>query len=427
MSTTIISEAYKGVMCGLRTFTGRNPPGSRSAVHPYTRQCEPLVGRLPIEILQSIFEFFVANGGHLDVLYLVSNRWRDAVVGYSKLWSFINISRDAWDQKSPETSLAIRVRQAVIQSEGNNLHVTIDTRTWGFLPERPFNLALEECVGEEGAEMWRWETLKLDLGDWVPGKYLRNFMPQLRELTYRTTYAHDLSDCFRYTAALSTLRLNGECSTTWPTTIRGSVQHLHIESNESSTVWHILQQFTSITSLFLTEMADLKHVSNNETICLSELRELRVAFPEHGFPPFNASLQLPSLIDLTLYTTNRMSVLRDHAKAVSASFAGILPQLEKLTIVYMGCSSADALRETLYSAAHLEVLDLNGCGRWENLDAEDDAIPSYPRLSETFYHVLDDPLICPRLGHCVIDGVERPNLVILRKQSLLSHYTKICY
>lgn len=412
MSTTILSEAYKVVMCGFRTFNGRSHP-KHTAVYSYTPQSEPLVGRLPIEILQSIFESFVANGGHLEVLYLVSNRWRAAALGYPKLWSYINVS---WDQRTRANSLATRVRRSVIESEGSNLHVTIDTRTWGFLPERLFNLALEECVGEEGAEMWRWETLRLDLGDWAPEKYLRNFMPQLRELTYRTTYARDLSNCFRYTAALSTLRLNGDCSTTWPATIRGSVQYLHIESNESSTVWHILHQFTSITSLFLTEMADLKHVSDNETICLSELRELRVAFPEYGFPSFHAFLQLPSLTDLTLYTTNRMNVLRDHAKEVSASFAGILPQLEKLTIMYMGCSSAEVLRETLCSAIHLEILDLTGCGKWESRDAEGGATPSYPQLGETFYHVLEDPLLCPRLNRCVIDGVERPNFVNPRKR-----------
>lgn len=412
MPTTMISEAYKSAMHGLRTFTER-----QSAVYrPSTPQSALLVGRLPIEILQSVFEFFVANGGQLEVLFLVSNRWRDAAVGYSKLRSYINISGDAWDRRSPEDSLAMRVRRAVIESEGSTLHVTIDGRSWGFLPERPFNLALEECAGEEGAEMWRWETLKLDLGQRVPRKYLRNFMPQLRELTYRTTDPHDFSDCFRYTGALRTLRLDGDFSTIWPASVRNSVQHLHIESNEGGAVWRILQQFTSISSLFLTEMADLKRVSNNEVICLSKLRELRVAFPEYEFPSFHASLRLPSLTDLTLYTAKRMHALRDNAKEVSVSFAAILPQLEKLTIVHMGCSSAEVLRETLHFAVHLEILDLNGCGRWKCQDAGGGAIPSYPQLSETFYHVLEDPLLCPRLTHCVIDGVERPNLVSLRER-----------
>jgi len=39
--------------------------------------------RLPIKILQSMFEFFVADGGH----QLVARRWRDATAGYSKLWT----------------------------------------------------------------------------------------------------------------------------------------------------------------------------------------------------------------------------------------------------------------------------------------------------------------------------------------------------
>jgi len=417
MSTTSIPQGYKGVINVFRAFTGRNHP-SKSAIYSHTAQSDPLINRLPIEILQSIFESFVADGGHIEVLHLVSKQWRDAAVGYSKFWSYINISGDAWSPQSPEYSLATRTRKAVIESEGNNLHVTIDTRTWRDLPERPFILALEECTGEESTEMWRWETLKLDLGDWVPRKYLRYFMPQLRELTYRTTCIHDLSGCFPDTAALSTLRLTGDCSTTWPAAIRGSVQYLHIESNKSSTLWHMLQQFPSIASLFLTEMADLKRVStNNETICLSQLRELRVAFPEYEFPSFHASLQLPSLTDLTLYTINRMGLLRDHAKEVSASFAEVLPQLEVLTIMLMGCHSADALREVLNPAAHLKILELNRCGRWEeNRDVEGDAMPSYPRLSETYYDVLEDPLLCPGLLRCVIDSVERPKLVSLRER-----------
>ena len=163
--------------------------------------------------------------------------------------------------------------------------------------------------------------------------------------------------------------------------------------------------------------ADLKHAFRNETICLSKLRELRVALPEHGLPPFHKLLQLPSLTDLTLYKINRMSLLRDHAKEVSASFAGILPNLEKLTIIHMGCSSADALRETLCSAARLKTLVLNGCGRWEEYqDIDGGARTSYPRLRETFYNVLEDPSVCPGLVHCVIEGVERPNLVTLREQ-----------
>ena len=408
MSTTIIPGGYKGIVGGLRTFIGKNPPPKS--------QNDLSMDRLPIEILQSMFEFFVANGGRLEVLYLVSQRWRDAAVGYSRLWRYIHISQDAWVLRSSETSLATRVRKAVIESEGNNLYVTIDTRTWGDLPERPFDLALQECSGEESTEMWRWETLNLDLGDWVPTKYLRYLMPQLRELTYRTAHIQDLSSCFPYTGALNTLRLNGDCSTTWPATIRGSVQDLHIESNESRTLWHTLQQFTSITSLLLTNMADLKHVSKNQTICLSRLRELRAAFPDHGFPPFHTFLQLPSLTDLTLYTTNRKSLLRDHAKEVSASFEKILPQLEKLTVMHMCCPSADALREILYSATQLKTLVLSGCGRWEeNRDAEGDAMHSYPLLSEKFYYVLEDRLLCPELLCCVIDGVDRPDLVTLRE------------
>ena len=215
MPTTTILEGYKDLSWVLHTLIGQNTP-SKSPICPHTPQSNLLVDCLPIEILQSMFEFFVADGGHLEVLSLVSKRWRDAAVSYSKLWSYIHISRDAWRRRFSETSLAKRVRKAVIESEGNNLHVTVDTRTWGDLPQRPFNLALEECGGEESAEMWRWETLKLDLGAWVPTKFLRYFTPQLRELTYRTTRIHDLSICFPYTAALSTLRLNGDYSTTWP-------------------------------------------------------------------------------------------------------------------------------------------------------------------------------------------------------------------
>jgi hypothetical protein len=70
------------------------------------------------------------------------------------------------------------------------------------------------------------------------------------------------------------------------------------------------------------------------------------------------SCNFQSLTDLTLYTTNRISLLRDHAQEVSASFAEILPKLENLTIIYMGCSSADALREVLYSAADLTDIGL---------------------------------------------------------------------
>lgn len=403
-------------MYRLRAFTRRSPR-RHSVTLPYTPQGDPLMYRLPIEILQLMFEFFVADGGPLDVLCLVSRRWRDATAGYSKLWTYIHISRDGRGLQLTEKSLATRVRKAVLESEGKNLHVTIDTRTWGTLSERELNLALEECAGEESTEMWRWETLKLDLGDWVPTKYLRYVMPQLRGLTYQTTHKHDLSSCFPYTAVLSTLRLNGPCSTTWPATIRNSVQYLQIESNQSSTLWCMLRQFTSITSLSLTEMADLKHVSKKKTICLSQLRELRVAFPEDGFPSFHAFLQLPSLTDLTLYTTKRKSLLRDQAKEVSATFAEILPQLEKLTITQMGCPSAGALRQTLSSAAYLKTLALVGCGRWEkNQSAEVDAIPSYSRLGETFYYVLEDPMLCPKLERCVIEGVERRNLVTLREQ-----------
>jgi hypothetical protein len=422
MPITITSEGYTNIGRRFRAFIGRNPPSKPAnpphtpTFYPPTPQSALLMNGLPIEILQVMFESFVTAGGHLEVLYRVSQRWRDAALGYPKLWSYIHISRDAWGRQSSTNSLATRVEKAILESQGNNLHVTIDSRTWGKLPDRPFTLALQECSGEESTEMWRWETLTLDLGDLVPTQSLRYFMPQLRELTYRTTHVRDFSSCFPYTAVLSTLRLKGDYSTTWPATIHKSVRHLHIECNESSMVWNALQQFTSIRSLFLMEMPDLKHVSKNETICLSKLRELRVAFPEHGFPSFNSFLQLPSLTNLTLYTTNRASLLRDQATEVSASFTAVLPKLEGLTIMHMGCSSAGALREILCSAAQLNSLVLNRCGRWEeNQGVEGDAIPSNPRLSETFYHVLEDPLLCPRLVRCVIENAERPNLVTLRK------------
>ena len=117
-------------------------------------------------------------------------------------------------------------------------------------------------------------------------------------------------------------------------------------------------------------------------------------FPEHGFPSLHAFLQLPSLADLTLYTTKKKSLALQRPS--QGSFRNIRwdpPSAGEAYYYPNGLLLRRYLASNPILAALLKRLVLVGCGRWEkNRCVEVDAIPSCPRPSETFYNLLEGPM-----------------------------------
>jgi len=82
----------------------------------------------------------------------------------------------------------------------------------------------------------------------------------------------------------------------------------------------------------------------------------------------------------------------------------------------MGCPTAGDLVQLLTHALNVRVLEIQACGKWVRKDVTGWRIKQ-PVLVEEFYNVLESRELCPRLSHCRINGVNRLDLVELRRES----------
>ena len=376
---------------------------------------EAKIERLPTELLLCILELVIGRESPPERFCLVSRRWYQSVVTCASFWRYIDITLECYRRVNPATGLVPSIRRHVIKSYPCRLDVTIDYGT-GRRWHNQFSGAVRECAGLNGEGVRRWSTLKFNATHNTPSQILDFFQhptPALRELSICATMGLDMAPLFPNAPLLRVLHVPSMQHTiTWPPAFRRLVSTLHVNNSQSSGFSDLLRNFPSIRSLHLGSTVFMTGAGQTETIDLLQLRELHASVPD--FPFRLPSLYLPCMTHLTLTCRPRRCLNPYVVTDICESYASILAKIENLTILRLGCSTADDLVRLLSHSPHVRTLEMQACGRW--VDKDDSRWLREPVLVEEFYSVLESKELCPQLSHCSLNGVDRSDLVELRKR-----------
>jgi len=380
---------------------------------------EAKIEDLPTELLLSILELALSRESPPELFCLVSRRWYRSVVTCATFWRSIDITFERYRRMDRATGLVPSVRRHMIRSHTCGLDVTIDYGS-GWPWESQFCDAVLECAGLNGGGIRRWNTLKLMFTNNVPLKTVEKIRsvfqyptPHLRELSISVSRGLDMTHLFPHAPLLRVLRVLSAIGTiTLPHTFR-LVSTLYVDNTYIFGISDLLRNVPSIRSLHLGSNVFPRRAGQRETIELLQLREVHASAPD--FPCVLPSLYLPCLTHLTLTCRPSRCINPFVASDTCGSYAPILAKIENLTILRMGCSTADDLIQLLAHSPRVQTLEMQACGRWVGEDDSGRWLRE-PVLVEEFYSVLEMKELCPLLSHCRLNGIDRSDLVELRRR-----------
>ena len=402
---------------GVSVTSGVN---QRMLNHGESAPMQAKIEGLPTELLLSILELAISRENPPELFCIVSRRWYRSVVTCATFWRYIDITLECYLRMDRAMGLVPSVRRHMIRSRTCELNVTIDYGS-GCPWDSQFWDAVVECAGLNGGGMRRWSTLKLMYTNNIPFETIEKILgvfqyptPQLRELSICVSRGLDMTHLFPHAPLLRVLRVPSATGTiTWPPTFRRLVSTLYVNNSQSFDTSDLLRNVPSIQSLHLGSTVFTRSTDQGETIELLQLRELHASVPD--FPCVLPSMYLPCLTHLTLTCRPRRCPNPFVVPDTCETYGPILARIENLTILRMGCSTADDLIQLLAHSPRVLTLEMQACGRWVGEDDLGRWLRD-PVLVEEFYSVLEMKELCPLLSHCRLNGVDRSDLVELRRR-----------
>jgi hypothetical protein len=388
-------------------------------INGVSRSTEAKIKELPTELLLCILELVLDSDNPPELFCLVSKTWYQTIVTCGPFWRFINITLECYRSScvDPATGLVPSIRRHMIRSRECGLDVTIDYGT-GVPWDSQFLDAVLECAGLNGERMSRWSTLKFNATHIAPLRTIDVFQhptPALRELSFCVSKGIDMTLLFPHAPLLRILHVPSVMGTiTWPPAFRQLVSTLHVNNSLHHGVCGLLRSIPSIRTLYLGSTVFMRGAGERDTIELLQLRELHASVPD--FPYSLPPLYLPCLTHFTLTCRPRRCLNSYVVVDACQSYGAILAKIEHFTVLRMGCSTAEDLIQLLAHASNVRTLEMQACGRWVDRDDTGRSLKQ-PVLVEEFYDVLKDKELCPRLLHCRLNGVDRPDIIELRRQS----------
>ena len=375
---------------------------------------EAKIESLPIELLLCILELALDSENPPELFCLISRRWYQSIATCASFWRHINITLECYQKVDPSTGLVPSIRRHMARSHACGLEVTIDYGI-GLPWDSQFWDAVLECAGINGKNMSRWSTLNFIDTHYAPFRILNVFRhptPALRELSICVSRGVDMTLLFPHAPLLRVLHVLGTMGTiTWPPAFRQLVSILHVNNSQVHEISDLLRNFPSIRSLHLGSTF-VRGVGQRETIQLLQLRELHARVPDFPCPlPF---LYLPCLTHFILTCRPRQCLNPYAIVDTCARYGEILARIQNLMILRLGCSTAGDLGQILAQVPNVRVLEIQACGRWVGTDDTGRWLKE-PILVEEFYNVLENKELCPQLSHCRLNGIDRPDLVELRR------------
>ena len=378
----------------------------------------------------------------VEMLALVCKLWHQIVTGYGRPWRTIRIEPYLY-KSTVYTTTKSYVNTRLKHSHHYPLDVTIHPVRSDWLGgpnylQKDMKDAIDAVIGE-GLHTRRWGTLNAMVHPYVRSR-LKHPTPILHRvvlsgINYR---GWDLAGLFPVAPKLRVLSLQGKNNANHlrlPASITVTLDNLQLEGFRICTCVSILERFTKtqrLTALELTGTWNI--VSQKAPITLPTVRSLTLN--ERGPISFLFSaIILPALVQLIVIgygeADETQNVLDDRD-----AFKPIGSKLETLRLETLHFDSEGHLESILVAAPKVTRLTMKGVtyeasedpiledtvsrdtrwtveshtewitarlGRWKSSE------PDYVKL-------LKNPLVFPVLRSCIVEDIDREDLVLLRRQ-----------
>jgi hypothetical protein len=397
---------------------------------------------VPPDILYSICDqAFSETNAHygVEMLALVCKLWYQIITGYGRPWSIIRIE-PYLHRSTVYTTMKSYVNTRLKYSHHYPLDVTIRPvlPDWlggpNFL-QKDIKNAIDAVIGG-GLHARRWGTLNAVVHPYVRAR-LKHPTPILHRVALDgiNQYGWDLAGLFPVAPKLQVLSLTGKDSIYYlhlPASTSVTLNNLRLEGFSIYTCVSVLERFVKTQRLTTLELTGTwSHISQRAPVTLPTVRSLTLNARGPICVTFSAII-MPALVQLIVIggrkTGERQNVLDDRDV-----FKSIGSKLETLRLESLLFDSEDYLESILVAAPKVKRLTMKDitCDTYDDpfldgLTSKD----SMSRLGEwltvwgatdkssepEYVTLLKNPLVFPALVHCIVDDIDREDLVLLRRQ-----------
>lgn len=378
----------------------------------------------------------------VEMLALVCKLWHQIVTGYGRPWRTIRIEPYLYKSTVYATTKSY-VNTRLKHSHHYPLDVTIHPVLSDWLGgpnylQKDIRDAIDAVIGE-GLHTRRWGTLDAMVHPYVRSR-LKHPTPILHRVVLSgiNKYGWDLAGLFPVAPKLRVLSLRGRDSIYYlhlPASTSVTLDNLQLEGFSIYTCVSILERFSKtqrLTALELTGTWNL--ISQRAPVTLPTVRSLALNARGPICVLFSAII-LPALVQLIVIggvkADERQNVLDDRD-----AFKPIGSKLETLRLESLHFDSEGHLESILVAAPKVTRLTMKGItyGAYKDLILEDttskDARWTMESVTEwitarrgpgkssepDYVTFLKNPLVFPVLGRCIVEGIDRDDLVLLRQQ-----------
>ena len=400
---------------------------------------------VPPDILYYICDqAFSDSNAHygVEMLALVCKLWYQIVTGYGRAWRTIRIEPYLY-RSTVYTTTKSYVNTRLKHSRHYPLDVTIhpvlrdSLANHNFL-QKDIRDAIDAVIGE-GLHTRRWGTLNAIVHPYVRAR-LKHPTPILHRVALDgiNQYGWDLAGLFPVAPKLQVLSLRGRDSIYYlhlPASTSVTLDNLRLEGFGIYTCVSILERFSKTQRLTAIEFTGTwNDISQRAPVTLPTVRSLTLNARGPICALFSAII-LPTLVQLFVIGGGKVDE-RQNAINDRYAFKSIGANLETLRLESLHFDNKSHLESILVAAPKVTRLTMKGVtyGAYEDPFLED-AISMDPRWtlesvggwinawrdpgksSEPDYvTLLKDPLVFPMLGHCMVEDIDREELVLLRRQ-----------
>lgn len=380
----------------------------------------------------------------VEMLALVCKNWYQTVTGYGRPWSVIRIAPYSC-KSTVYTTTKSYVNTRLKHSHHYPLHVIIhpvlpDQLGGPNFLQRDIRKSIDAIIGE-GLHARRWESLDAMSHPYVLAR-LKYPTPILHRVVISGVgrYGWNLEGLFPVAPKLRVLSLRGSNGIYYlrlPASPSVTVDNLQLEGFNLYTCVSILERFSKTQQLTTLELIGTwSHEPHRGPITLPTVRSLTLNAQGPICVIFSAII-LPSLVQLIVIGSQKA----DERKVMiddNYAFTSIESKLETLHLESLHFYSEHDLESILVAAPKVKRLTMKDV-TYEPYDDEDPMMledttakdPSWTlgrwitgwqapgRSSEPEYmKLLKNPLVFPVLGRCIVDDIDREDLVLRRKREI---------
>ena len=378
----------------------------------------------------------------VEMLALVCKLWHQIVTSYGRPWRTIRIEPYLY-KSTVYTTTKSYVNTRLKHSHHYPLDVTIHPvpSDWlggpNYLP-KDIRDAIDAIIGE-GLHTRRWGALNAMLHPYVRSR-LKHPTPILHRVALSgiNQYGWDLAGLLPVAPKLQVLSLRGRDSIYYlhlPASTAVTVDNLQLEGFSIYTCVTILERFSKTQRLTALELTGTwNHISQRAPTTLPTVRSLAVNAQGPICVLFSAII-LPALVQLVVIgggkADERQNVLDDRD-----AFKSIGSNLETLRLESLHFDNESHLESILVAAPKVTSLTMKGITYeaykdpiLENTTSNDarwtvESVTGWITTqrgpggsSEPDYVMfLKSPLVFPVLARCIVEDIDRVDLVLLRRQ-----------